>query len=325
MLSQSAFGVLASTLRGSRGLAGKAEIVHAVTRLGLSASSLIAVGDDCAAIPDGDGFLLFAMEGFINAFVAQDPWFAGWCGIMVNVSDIVAMGGRPIAVVDAIWAKDADSSSAILDGLQAASSKFNVPIVGGHTNLASAQGQLAVAILGRAKKLLTSFDAEPGDHLIAAIDLRGRYRDPFMNWEAATDAPADRLRADHEILATLAEEGLSGAAKDISQGGVVGTAGLFAECSGVSMCIDVAAVPRPEGVDLARWLQTFPSFGYLVAVKPHNVAAVLKRFSDRNIAAADIGLISGGYKLSIRSGAHEETIWNFAEKKLTSLTRAGAH
>ena len=35
------------------------------------------VGDDCAAIPDGDGYLLLAIEGFINDFVAADPWFAG--------------------------------------------------------------------------------------------------------------------------------------------------------------------------------------------------------------------------------------------------------
>ena len=61
----------------------------------------VANGDDCAAIPDGDGHLLFAIEGFVEDFVAQQPWFAGYCGVMVNVSDIYAMGGRPLAVVDA--------------------------------------------------------------------------------------------------------------------------------------------------------------------------------------------------------------------------------
>ena len=50
-------------------------------------------------------------------------------------------------------------------------------------------------LVGRAKRLLTSFDAQPGDSLIAAIDLRGRYREPFSNWEAATDAPRRASRA----------------------------------------------------------------------------------------------------------------------------------
>jgi asparagine synthase (glutamine-hydrolysing) len=55
---------------------------------------------------------------------------------------------------------------------------------------------LSVAILGRAQRLLTSFDARPADRLVAAIDLRGRYREPFSNWEAAIEVPSARLRAD---------------------------------------------------------------------------------------------------------------------------------
>ena len=55
----------------------------------------IALGDDCAAIPDpvGGGHLLFAAEGMLPAFVESDPWFAGYSAVMVNLSDIAAMGG----------------------------------------------------------------------------------------------------------------------------------------------------------------------------------------------------------------------------------------
>jgi len=61
--------------------------------------SAVPVGDDCAVLADGDGYLLFAIEGFLNGFVARDPDFAGYCGVMVNVSDIYAMGGRPTAPI----------------------------------------------------------------------------------------------------------------------------------------------------------------------------------------------------------------------------------
>ncbi len=155
----------------------------------------------------------------------------------------------------------------VLDGMRAASATYGVPIVGGHSNTRTDRGQLAVAILGRAKRLLTSFDARPDDRLIAAIDLRGRYREPFSNWEAATDAPPRRLIADLEILPSIAEDGLAIAAKDISQGGLVGTAMMLAECSRVGATIDVTRVPKPDGVPLDRWLTTFPSYGYLLAVK----------------------------------------------------------
>jgi uncharacterized protein len=316
MRERSELRALADVLRASHGLAAKADISAITGRLGISGSSAVPVGDDCAAIVDGEGYLLFAIEGFMNEFVAGDPWFAGWCGVMVNISDIAAMGGRPLALVDAIWANGEDNANDILAGMRAASERYGVPIVGGHTNIRTDRGQLSTAIIGRANRLLTSFDAKPGDHLIVALDLRGHYREPFSNWEAATDAPSARLRGDIELLPRIAEAGLAIAAKDISQGGIVGTAAMLAECSGAAIVIDVDAVPRPAGVALDRWLLTFPSFGYLLAVSPENVAAVISQFSERDIAAADIGSLRPGSTVSVARGAASEVIWDFAAKPL---------
>lgn len=324
VLSDLVLSDLAERLRGSQSIAAKADIAAAAARLGLSGRSAVPVGDDCAAIPDGDGYLLLAIEGFMNEFVAGDPWFAGWCGVMVNISDVAAMGGRPLAVVDALWADGDRNAAAVLEGMRAASERYGVPVVGGHTNLRTGGGQLAVAILGRARRLLTSFDAEPGDRLIAAIDLRGRYREPFSNWEAATDAPAERLRADLDILPAIAESGLARAAKDISQGGIVGTASMLAECSRVAIEIDVVAVPKPDGVPLERWLSSFPSFGYLIAAKPDAVQPILDRFADRGIAAADIGTVSAGCTVSIADGRSSETVRDMRAKPLLGFTPVGA-
>ncbi len=312
---------LGETLRGARGLVAKADIAAVANQLGLSPTSSIPVGDDCAAIPDGEGYLLFAIEGFINEFVAADPWFAGWCGVMVNISDVAAMGGRPIAVVDAIWSDRGENAAPILAGLRAAAETFAVPIVGGHSNIRADRSELSVAILGRAKLLLTSFDARPGDRLVAAIDLRGRYREPFANWESATDAPPARLRSDIELLPRIAEAGLCRAAKDISQGGIVGTAAMLAECSGVAITIDVGAVPKPDAAPIDRWLVTFPSFGYLLSVGPHDVGAVTRLFAERDIAAADIGGVLSGSKVAIADGEMIEVIWDFELKPLIGARR----
>jgi uncharacterized protein len=323
MIGALAISALAERLRHSSGLAAKRDIASVATALGLSGSDLIAVGDDCAAIPDGDGYLLFAIEGFMNEFVAGDPWFAGWCGAMVNISDIAAMGGRPIAVVNAIWADGEANAAPVLAGLRDAAKAYAVPIVGGHTNIRTDRGQLSVAILGRANRLLTSFDAEAGDVLIAAIDLRGRYREPFANWEAATDAPHARLRGDLELLPVIADAGLSRAAKDISQGGIVGTAAMLAECSDVAIDIDVGAIPRPADVALDRWLLTFPSFGYLLTVKRPDAAETIACFAARGIAAAVVGSVSRGSRVTISDGTATETIWDFARMPLIGAgTRA---
>ena len=314
---------LAAKLSASSGIAAKQDIGTIAARLGLQGQQ-IAVGDDCAALPDGDGHLLFAIEGFMNEFVAADPWFAGWCGVMVNISDVVAMGGRPIAVVDAVWANGEAGATPVLEGMRAASSAFGVPIVGGHTNIRTERGQLSVAILGRAKTLLTSFDARPGDVLVAAIDHRGRYREPFNNWEAATDAAPARLRGDLELLPEIAEAGLALSAKDISQGGIIGTAIMLAECSHVGIDIDVAAIPLPAGVALDRWLVTFPSFGYLLSVAPEHAVDVVTRFTARGISAAVIGAVVAGAEVALVDGETRAVVRNHAETPLLQLGRQDA-
>ncbi len=306
----------ATMLRNARGVAHKRDIAPILARLNLGAASAIPVGDDCAAIPDGDSYLLLAIEGFMPEFVAADPHFAGYCGVMVNLSDVAAMGGRPIAVVDAIWSADDAQAAPMLAGLVEASSRYGVPIIGGHTNTRAGANLLSVAILGRAKTLLTSFDAAPDQSLIAAIDLRGAMRDPAPYWDASTAANPHRLRADLEILPQIAEAELSAAAKDISMAGVVGTALMMLEASRLGGVIDLAKIPRPPTVPLERWLLAFPSFGYLLSVAETNKAAVIEAFQSRGIAAAAIGTTDASRIVRLREGKDETILWRFADTAL---------
>lgn len=318
------FTALAQALRESAGVAAKADIGLVAERLGL-AGAAVRVGDDCAALPDGDGHLLFAIEGFLNAFVAADPWFAGWCGVMVNLSDIAAMGGRPLAVVDAIWADGERQAGAILDGLSAAAAAYDVPIVGGHSNLRNAQSQLAVAVLGRAgSRLLTSFDAEPGDMLVLAADHRGAYREPFDNFQTALAAPPQRLRGDLALLAEIAERGLARAAKDVSQGGIVGTAIMLAESSGVGIDVALEAIVPPPGVARARWLKTFPSFGFLIAVAPPALEPLLALFRARDLHAAAIGAVTTGSEVALVSGDRRALVRDHSAARLLGLGERAA-
>ena len=284
-------------------------------------------GDDCAAIPQsaaqGGGYLLFAIEGLVEDFIERMPWFAGWCSVMVNVSDIHAMGGRPIAVVDALWSRGMDPAGEMLAGMAAASAAYGVPIVGGHSNNRSERGQLAVAILGRAQRLLSSFAARPGDVLMMAVDLRGAWQEPFPYWNAATTAPSERLRGDLELLPQLAESELCDAGKDISMAGAIGTALMLLECSGVGACIDVDAIPRPPGVDLLRWLLAFPSYGFVLSVRPQRVQAVQAMFAARSLACAAIGEVQAGTQLRLRQGGDETLLWDLAhERFITAGTAA---
>ncbi len=316
--------VLAAALRQAGGLAHKADLGPLLERLDLSGGPA-RIGDDCAAIPDRDGWLLFAIEGFLGGFVRTQPWFAGWCGVMVNASDIAAMGGRPVAVVDALWSRDADHAAPMLDGMRAACAAYGIPLVGGHGNTRHDSEQLAVAILGRAQALLTSFDAEPGELLLAAIDLRGAYHEPHPYWDAATrGADGDRLRGDLALLPHIAEAGLCRAAKDISMAGLVGTALMLAECSGIGLEIAPHRVPRPPGVALSRWLTSFPSFGFLLAARPDDAPAIASLFAEREIACAVIGSCVPGSAVVLVEGDERVLFHDHAEHRLLGCGPTGA-
>ena len=311
---------LVERMRASRGFRHKTDIAGVVASLASrlpngtrDLAQAVAVGDDCAALADGDGFLLFAIEGLVSDFVETMPWFAGYSSVMVNISDVYAMGGRPLAVVDALWSDGLDAAGEILAGIAAASNAYGVPVVGGHSNTRSAEPQLAVSILGRANALLSSFNARPGDSLVMAVDLRGRFEDPYPFWNASVGAPAQRLRDDLELLPQLAENGLCDAAKDISMAGVLGTSLMLLECSGVGARIDLDAIPRPEHVGFERWLSAFPSYGFVLSVRDEHVDEVLARFTQRGLACATIGAVDASREVVLTQHADSALLWSFKD------------
>lgn len=317
MADEASLELLASRLASSPGLTGKQDILPVVQTLGISDADAIRVGDDTAAIPCDGGWNLFACEAMLPAFVEQKPWFAGFSALWVNVSDIQAMGGRAIAVVDALWATDAGYARPLLEGLRAASELTGIPVVGGHANLQAPHAALSVSVLGFARRLMTSFDARPGDVLVAAIDLRGRQHAPWPFWDAASDAPTERIRSCLQIMPELAESGLCRAAKDISQGGIIGTSALFAESSRVGMSLDIDAIPRPDDQSLEQWLCTFPSFGYLMAMPRQAVTQVLPRFRQQGVSAAVIGSVDDTGELAIQRRGQRALVRDLRRQPLT--------
>jgi AIR synthase-related protein len=247
----------------------------------------------------------------VGDFVSAMPWFAGYSSVMVNVSDIYAMGGRPLAVVDALWSRNIEAASDVLAGMAAASVAYGVPIVGGHTNTRSDGSQLAVSIVGRAKALLSSFNAKPGDRLMMAVDLRGHFEEPYPFWNASVGAPSQRLRGDLDLLPQLAEGGLCDAAKDISMAGTLGTALMLLECSNVGACIDLDDIPRPADVPLERWLNAFPSYGYLLSLREEHVDAVQALFEARSLTCAVIGAVDATRQVVIRQQEDSAVLWDF--------------
>jgi len=307
---------LATELQQSLSLLHKQDIQTASQAL---PTSQIPIGDDCAAIPDGDGFLLLAAEGMLPQFLETEPWFAGWSAVMVNISDIAAMGGRAIALVDTIWSRSSDATKDIWAGMKAAAQAYNVPIVGGHTNCHSVYNALSVAILGRATHLITSFHAQPGDVLLMVADFKGNPHPKYPFWDAATMADPARLRSQLCILPRLAETGLCNAGKDISNGGIIGTLLMLLETSRCGAVLNLDRIPCPPALSLQRWLVSFPSYGFLLSVRPSHCAAVQASFAQQDLVCEAVGEVRGDRQLVLRSGTDAIVFWDFVHQKLTGF------
>ena len=116
----------------------------------------IGIGDDCAVMPAGEGELLFStdllMEGVHFLRNESSPEDVGWKAAAVNLSDIAAMGGTPVATFLSIaLPKDAQGEWAerFIDGYTQISRKYDVPLLGGDTTSSLRDIAVNVGVLGR--------------------------------------------------------------------------------------------------------------------------------------------------------------------------------
>jgi len=111
---------------------------------------------------------------------------------------------------------------------------------------------------------------------------------------------------------------LCAAAKDISNAGVIGTALMLLECSGIGAEIDLAKIPRPPGVALERWLNTFPSYGFIMSVADKHIDILMTLFLDRGLACGVIGRTDASRRVYLRHGAegNNALLWDFADEAL---------
>ncbi|WP_413440414.1 sll0787 family AIR synthase-like protein [Synechococcus sp. MIT S1220] len=311
---------LIQQLRQNKGLRSKRDIQPAAQifphqpfpNLGHAA----LLGDDAAVLPAQNGSLLMACEGMHPTLVANDPWFAGWCGVLVNLSDIAAMGGRPIAVLNSIWTRRRGELERMQAGMQTACERFAVPMVGGHSNQQSPYDALSVAVLGVTEgPILSARAAEPGDELWWLINHNGSFYKHYPFWDAATAAPGEQLRDHLALLPALAKDKTIHAAKDISMGGITGTTAMFAEACGLTITLNRNAIRRPSGVGELKWLTCFPSFGFLLAVQPSKTNQLRGHLNrTNNLTYCPIGCFSAGEAgVFINDGDSTHTLWRSDE------------
>jgi len=318
---------IAEAVREYEGVKRKHEIGAMVRAFRIEAPQVVAsFGEDAAVIRQDQNALLLAADGIWSRLMEADPYWSGYCAVLVNIHDIAAMGGRPLAMVDVFSISDRTICDQVIQGMRDASNQFGVPIVGGHLHPDTPYSVIDLSILGIANldSVIYSNTATPGDQVIMAIDLDGRVHPSCaLNWDSVTMKTSAYVRAQISLLSELAEAHLVTAGKDISNPGIIGSLGMMLEVSGVGAAVQVDAIPCPDleqcHISFEHWVRMYPGMGFVLTARPEHVAEVCRRFSTVGMTACSIGEVNATRSLTLVGADETVTVFDFSAEGIMRL------
>ncbi len=216
----------------------------------------LGIGDDAAILRPRSGQELVVttdaqVEGVHFRFGRETPRTVGRRALLVNLSDLAAMGATPVGALLSL-AAPADAPIDVFDGLIAGfvaeSKRYACPLVGG--NLASAgEWSLHVTVIGRCSKgrALRRRGLASGDGLFVTGALGGaalaRLR-ADRSGARSTRVPTPRIEAGRALARLTGTR----ACIDLSDGLSTDLAHLL-EADGLGAEVDASRLPRPRGFD----------------------------------------------------------------------------
>ncbi|CAM3226943.1 selenide, water dikinase SelD [Mycobacterium intermedium] len=209
-------------------------------------------GDDAAVVRIDGGTALIATTDFFTP-VVDDPYDWGRIAATNALSDVYAMGGRPVVAVNLLgWPRDVlpfELAAETLRGGLDVCSSAGCFLAGGHS-VDDPEPKYGLAVTGMAdpNKLLRNDSGKPGTPLsltkpLGVGVLNSRHK-----------ATGERFDEAIHVMTTLNAEAAQQAvaagvecATDVTGFGLLGHLYKLARASGVTAVIDSAAVPYIEG------------------------------------------------------------------------------
>jgi selenide, water dikinase len=214
-----------------------------------------ATGDDAAVYRLTDDRALVATADFFTPIV-DDPYDFGRIAATNALSDIYAMGARPLFVLNLVGFPRKLLQEGILDEIMRGGSdvtrSVGIPTLGGHT-IDDAEPKYGLVAIGEVDPALmvTNAGARPGDRLVLTKPLgSGVIATAIKKGEA----PADVIAHAVDVMATLnagaatvmVDAGVR-AGTDVTGFGLLGHLRGLLRASDVSARLDSAAVPFLHG------------------------------------------------------------------------------
>lgn len=289
---------------------------------------VVGIGDDAAVLDLGGPNLTVVttdamLEGRHFELAWLSPAEVGWRAGAAALSDLAAMGARPVAVFASVglppsW--PAERGRELMSGLAACAQSVGATLAGGDcaANEQVVLDVVAVGTVPRGQQLLRS-GARPGQAVAVTGALGGpaaavallRERGP-EGWSDERLAPLRQRFAHPEprvkVGRRLAASGLVAAGLDISDG-LIADAGHLAERSGVAVVIEAERVPMAEGcAAAAEVLEAEPptwalaggeDFELLVALQEQDLPALLEFAAVPEVGLTVVGRVEAGEGVTV--------------------------
>jgi selenide,water dikinase len=210
-------------------------------------------GDDAAAVLVRDDLAVLATADFFTP-VVDDAYDWGRIAAANALSDVYAMGGRPVVAVNLVgWPREVlpmELLTEVLRGGLDVATRAGCPVIGGHT-VDDPEPKYGMAVTGIAHpdELLRNDAAQPGLPLtltkpIGTGILNNRHKKTGEVFEQAV-AVMTELNA---AAADAAKAAGVKAATDVTGFGLLGHLFKMCRASGIGATIDAGAVPVLDGV-----------------------------------------------------------------------------
>lgn len=242
---------------------GPAALSQVLRQLPVSQDPNLLVGlhtaDDAAVYKiSGETAVIQTLDFFTP--IVDDPYVFGQIAAANALSDVYAMGGRPLLALNIVCFPNCLSTDVLGEIMKGGAQKVGEAgaiIAGGHTvQDDEPKYGLAVVGLARPEEIITNAGARPGDLLVLTKPLGTGIIATALKAEMAPReayAAAVNTMAALNAGASLAmKETGAGACTDITGFGLLGHAAEMARASGVSLIFRLAEIPLlPRAAELA--------------------------------------------------------------------------
>ena len=235
------------------------DIMNRMPATGAFANLMVGAesSDDAAVWRLNDEQALIATTDFFMP-VVDDPFQFGRIAATNALSDVYAMGGRPILALAVVGMPidrmSPDTIGQILAGGASVCAAAGIPVAGGHS-IDSAEPIYGLVALGLAHpdRILTNASARPGDRLVLTKPLGVGVYSAALKQEKLPEAGYAAMIESTTRLNTVGARlsGIAGvhAVTDVTGFGLAGHSLEMARGAGVTVRLDPAAAPLLPGVE----------------------------------------------------------------------------